>query len=239
MSKPVIGIPTGFKDKSEFSRTPHYALTRRFMRAVAAAGGVPVMLGYEEAVQADYIDLCDGFLLPDGRYRYREDWYDPNAEPVWSTPTIRGPFDLNFGAKVLASRKPVLGVCAGMQLIAGLNGSTFYGDVKSELLNAQDHLSPPAEEAVHRVKITPNTLLHSIIPLAELAVNTSHKEAVRKAGAGVKINAVGTDGVVEGIELENHPFALGVQWHPEFYDCFAPEVGTHHAKLFEALVQAC
>ena len=239
MAKPLIGIPCGFKQKSEFSRTPHYALTRRFMQAVVNAGGVPVMFGYEPEVMNDYITRCDGFILPDGRYRCREDFYDRTAKPEWATDTIRGPFDVGFAKKLLDADMPVLGICAGMQLLGCTMGAELFEDVQNQLPAAQDHLSPPAENPVHTANIVAGTKLHQILGATELAINTSHREAIKAAVPGVTISATCTDGVIEALELPTQKFAIGVQWHPEFYDCFPTNIAKQHQKLFAALIEAC
>jgi putative glutamine amidotransferase len=61
-----------------------------------------------------------------------------------------------------------------------------------------------------------------------LAVNSTHHQAVSRAGSGVLVSAWAPDGVVEAIELPDHPFALGVQWHPE---CLAGREPRHGAIL--------
>jgi putative glutamine amidotransferase len=63
-------------------------------------------------------------------------------------------------------------------------------------------------------------------------VNSAHHQAVDKLAPGMVINAVASDGVIEGIELPSHPFCIGVQWHPEFLITPADE------KLFAAFVAA-
>lgn len=67
-----------------------------------------------------------------------------------------------------------------------------------------------------------------------LSVNSLHHQAIGKIGAGVRATALAPDGVVEAIEVEDHPFGLGVQWHPEAM--------LHHPEmqsLFDGFVAAC
>ena len=66
----------------------------------------------------------------------------------------------------------------------------------------------------------------------QLSINSAHHQAVREVGAGVAINAVAPDGVIEGIEDPRRRFCLGVQWHPEF------AIDPGDAKIFAALIAA-
>jgi putative glutamine amidotransferase len=65
-----------------------------------------------------------------------------------------------------------------------------------------------------------------------MAVNSAHHQAAKEVGADVVVNAVTSDGVIEGIESTVHEFCLGVQWHPEF------TIDPGDEKIFQALVAA-
>jgi putative glutamine amidotransferase len=83
------------------------------------------------------------------------------------------------------------------------------------------------------VRIVHGTRLHAIVGVDELAVNSAHHQAAKGAPAGVTVNAVAPDGVIEGIEAQGLRFCLGVQWHPEF------ELSEGDSALFRAFVAAC
>ena len=74
----------------------------------------------------------------------------------------------------------------------------------------------------------------SIEKADELRVNSRHHQGVCEVGKGLVISARASDGLVEGLELPDHPFAVGVQWHPETLSSFAPEA----QRLFDALKEA-
>src|SRR3546814_9503925 len=87
-------------------------------------------------------------------------------------------------------------------------------------------------EAGHDVDLAADSLLRAICRTAGMAVNSAHHQAVKQAGAGVMVNALAPDGVVEGIEAPGYRFCLGVQWHPEF------AIGPSDSAIFRAFVAA-
>ena len=75
--------------------------------------------------------------------------------------------------------------------------------------------------------------MHGIVESDELDVNSAHHQAAKDVPAGVVVNAVAPDGVIEGIEAPDHGFCLGVQWHPEY------DVNPGDGRIFKAFVAAC
>ena len=141
----------------------------------------------------------------------------------------------NLAAIALEREVPTLGICAGMQVMAITMGATLFRDVRKELPTEIDHLNnKPAEETSHKVYISPKTQLHQVLGTDTLEVNTAHKEALKNFPEGVIINARADDNVIEGIEIPDHRFYLGVQWHPEFF--VQPE--NPNMNLFVALITA-
>ena len=90
-------------------------------------------------------------------------------------------------------------------------------------------------DQTHTVEIVPGTLLHRIVRAPTMQVNSAHHQAVRGTGRFAVVNATAPDGVIEGIEDARYGFALGVQWHPEY---FAETDATSRA-IFQAFGEAC
>ena len=144
-------------------------------------------------------------------------------------------FESELTRRALAAELPMLGICAGMQIIAAAKGATFYGDVRVELPSDIDHLNAcPAENTAHRVDIVPGTRLRNVLAVDHLQVNTAHKEAIKDNFGNLTISAHAPDTVIEGIEIPDHRFCLGVQWHPEFF----ANKGDPNFNLFTALIKA-
>lgn len=231
---PLIGITLDWQESGTFSKRPHYALRHHFFDAVRAAGGIPVGIPYEFALLPEYTARLDGLLTPGGNFASPLEWYVPSEDPLPYKPSPRLDFDLAIIEQMLSVGKPVLGICAGMQLLAGLFKCKMTRNVHKYHNTKIDYLNEkPAEEYAYQVDITKNTLLSSIVGDEKLDVNTAHREAVVEVPDNVIINARSPEGVIEGIELPEYEFALGVQWHPEF---FVSEE-TRHKKIFNAFIQ--
>lgn len=103
---------------------------------------------------------------------------------------------------------PYLGICAGMQMMAGYENSN-YNNVRNE-----SDIHHSKEDYVHKIKIAKGTLLYNILKLEEIMVNSRHRYHIANPGIHC-VNAISEDGIIEGIEAKDKLFHLGVQWHPE------------------------
>ena len=231
---PLIGILLDYQTEGSFSTRPHYALRSSYFDAVWRAGGLPIALPYIEGATNNYLEICDGFIIPGGFYPFPAKLYGREPKPN-ETVHPRYAFETGLTRLIVENDLPLLGICAGLQVLGAAMGATIYLDVRAELPTDIDHLNgQPAEQTAHVVDIVPGTRLHEVLCVDRLEVNTAHKEALRDNLDDLTISAMAPDGVIEGIELPNRRFCLGVQWHPEF---FADE-GNSNFNLFTALVRA-
>jgi putative glutamine amidotransferase len=225
--KPLIGM-NGLLESDAHSE--FFKLRRPYVDAVLAAGGVPVMLplvsSREEAEAV--LSRVDGILLTGG------DDFDPKRLGVEDYPG-RVPTHPDkeasdfFLAEVLLERaQPTLGVCYGEQLLNVAAGGSLILDIPSELADPIRHWKENGILPDHEV-----SLAGRIADLlgATCTANSSHHQSVRDIAEGWIVTGTTADGVVEAIERPDHPFMIGVQWHPE-------KIPAHHA-LFDALVAAC
>ena len=228
MPRPRIAIPTRLAPAGR----PRAARRRRlaadaYCEAVSEAGGEPVRLAAPGP--------CAGLLIPGG-----PDFAPP--EPRSYPPSVHfaavAPEQLALDRSLLAAaraeRRPVLGVCYGMQLIALECGGSLHYDLATDVAGAGEHRFPD-RAARHGVAVEPGTRLALVFGAGELLVNSRHHQAVSAAGRGLRVSARALDGVIEALEAEDaaaDPFLLGVQWHPEDL------AGAHRAALYGAFVEA-
>jgi gamma-glutamyl-gamma-aminobutyrate hydrolase PuuD len=162
--------------------------------------------------------MADGVLLIGGRDYDPADYGEsPHPETVMNR--MRPHFDIAFGKAVLKREMPVLGICAGCQLLNIVSG----GKLIQHLENAEEHRNG----VFHRAKILQDGFFARGAGLSagdEMTVNSYHHQAVSPAavGAGFNITAQAFDGSVEAIEREGSRMVLGVQFHPERMNDIGP-----------------
>jgi len=131
---------------------------------------------------------------------------------------------------------PVLGICAGFQMLSGYFGAKMYTNVVQELCSRLPHKFDKYQDA-HAVSIVDNTRLAIICGnKPEIMVNSVHSEGVAELADDLPIivSAHSSDGNVEAVEIRGDWFALGVQWHPEYLWRRSSEA----KNLFSALANA-
>ena len=129
----------------------------------------------------------------------------------------RAQLELGLARLAFKSLVPTFGICGGMQSMNVALGGTLIQDIPAQIVTRIQHLpKKSAEKMAHLVHIEPKTLLRRIIKKSTMSVNSSHHQSVKTFPSSFHISAVAPDGVIEAIEATEHPFWLGVQWHPEF-----------------------
>ena len=235
MKRPLIGVTLDAEKPGGYSKFPWYALRQYYCEAVIAAGGLPLALPHEPENAIAYLDTIDGLVVTGGAFDVDPSYYGGGAKhSTVVTKDRRTAFELALTRGALDRDLPLLGICGGQQLLNIVLGGTLIQHVPDEVPAALAHEQPnPRTEPGHAVRLTPGTRLHRICGADEIAVNSTHHQAVKAVGGGVTVNAVAPDGVIEGIEVAGRRFCLGVQWHPEY------SVSSCDDRIFDAFVAAC
>ncbi|MDP1974400.1 MAG: gamma-glutamyl-gamma-aminobutyrate hydrolase family protein, partial [Alphaproteobacteria bacterium] len=150
--------------------------------------------------------------------------------PEVKTKPLRTQFEMLLCNMALTKNIPILGICGGAQIINVCLGGTLIQHIPDEIPNALNHQTGALSS--HSIKIEKESMLSKIFNKSELIVNSSHHQSINVSGKDLIISAIAEDNVVEAIELKNHPFCIGVQWHPEFL--LTPEDNL----LFKAFMNA-
>jgi len=235
MTIPTIGLTLDSEEPGGYSNQPWYAVRQNYCASVDRAGGLPMLLPHTSARAAAYLDSIDGLIVTGGHFDV-----DPalfGARDRHYTVKLkagRTDFELAITRAALERDLPVLGICGGQQLLHVVLGGTLIQHIPDEIEDALPHEQPnPRTEPGHTVRVARNTLLHNIVEMDELEVNSAHHQAAKDAPTGIIVNATAADGVIEGIESADYRFCLGVQWHPEY------EINPGDSKIFRAFVAAC
>lgn len=214
-----------------------YVIDEPYVQALAAFDIEQRFVGYENVAETlRKLDL-DGFLLIGGNFDSPADYYlCPEKLPVDHCLSERSAAYLEAIAFAAEHKLPVLGICAGFQMLAGFFGAKMYTNVTAELGGGIAHKSDKYQDA-HTVRVTPGTRLFELCGKKnEIMVNSVHTEGVAEL-AGISeffVSARSADGNIEAVEARGDWFALGVQWHPEYLRHRSPEA----AALFAALAAA-
>lgn len=157
----------------------------------------------------------DGLLLSGGR-DIDPKLYGQDAAPETQQPnSARDRMEIGLLGEALDRDLPVLAICRGMQLFNVYHNGTLIQHLKSDLHKTAKAPADPAKP-VHEVIVAPGTRLAAILGEDKVQVNSRHHQAVEKLGEHLVISARSArDGVIEGVERTDKPFAVAVQWHPE------------------------
>jgi putative glutamine amidotransferase len=237
--RPIIGITcdldlgTG-KDARAPGR-PTHLLYDDYVQAVAASGGVPILLpsGQDNANGAACAAIVQGLLIPGSPADVDPALYGEAPHPrLGPVNPRRTDAEIDMIRLALARGIPIFGICGGAQVLNVALGGSLYQDIPSQLSKAHKHTSLP--ERGHMVDIVPETHLAAIVSSQDMRVNSLHHQAVKVPGEGLVVSATARDGVIKAVEFPGPPFVIGVQWHPE--RLFAQDEASR--RLFTAFARA-
>lgn len=237
---PVIGISASLLtiESGCFLGKERSAVVRDYIDAVGLAGGIPIVLPVveRENLIEQQMALVDGLLLSGG-CDVSPLFY--NEEPKKGLETVNTDRDLYEIQLIKIARrlkKPIFGICRGMQLLNVACGGTLYQDIDLSFSSALQHnQKAKPDEAVHHVHLVPKTNLQHIFTEESILANSFHHQAIKELASNLRANAHSSDGIIEGVEgIEEDHFVLAVQWHPELMIKKHPIM----LKLFHVFIEA-
>jgi len=213
----------------------------QYLRAIEAGGGIPLVihLTRDAAVIQTHYTRCDGLLFAGGGDVDPAIFGHAPHPQLGTVEPLRDEVELALARRAIDDRKPVLGICRGIQLLNVALGGTLYQDIPSELPEASDHYASAKEfgraHLAHPITLEPGSWLAARLGTLALPVNTFHHQALRDIAPGLHVTGCAPDGVVEAVEGVGPGFVIGVQCHPE--DLWE-SADTRWARLFAGFVDA-
>lgn len=223
-ARPLIGLATQSLDAIPGKLPPCWVMGQRYVRALADAGAVPVLVPLlfgDEATLRLLYERLDGVFLTGGVDVDPAHYGEPRHERCDRADPARDWVELALVRWASADRKPILGVCRGVQLINVARGGSLYQHVPEEYLSPVKHDCFPGVDArysrdylAHPVRAEAGSLLARLLG-GEVLVNSMHHQGIKRLAPGLRASAFAPDGLVEGVESGDGHYLVGVQWHPE------------------------
>ncbi len=230
--KPIIGINCDYEEEG---KQPYSFTNRAYSEAVIAAGGIPFLLPIIKDINDVELLLgkIDGLLLTGGNDVPPRRYGEERHEKTVCVHPDKDTSDFTLVETSIQTKKPILAICYGTQLVNVALGGSLIQDIPSEVKTPIIHKDSKNELYTHTITIEENSLLHQIIGTDCIEANSTHHQAIKRLGNGLRDTAHTEDGIIEAVEWRDYPFLVGVQWHPE-----RMTDSPHHLALFRALIKA-
>jgi len=241
MDQPLVAVST---DRKQFERYTWHATPEQYLQAAIRAAGVfPLLvpsLG-EELDLDTLLEAVDGVMITGSKSNVHPSHYGGDASDA------NGPYDPDRDAttlplirKAIGAGVPLLAICRGIQELNVALGGTLATEIQ-EREGIMDHRAPVSEEQDKRfairqtVTVKPDSCLSGILGAGEIRVNSLHRQAAGQVAPRLAVEAVAADGTVEAVSVRGAAaFAVGVQWHPEYW----AQSDAVSARLFRAFGDA-
>lgn len=236
--KPTIGITTyGYLEHG--LTTAHYdqfyMLPVDYVTAVQQAGGMPVLLPPADGLFPDILSRIDGIVFTGGcdvdPVHYGGDRSHPALTPLDGE---RDRAELNaMRATISDGNTPMLCVCRGLQVLNVALGGTLVEHIE-DLGRGDMHRDENGHWTLHESRVAPDSRTAKALGGASPVAISGHHQGLGRLAAGLSVTSRAEDGIVEAVELADHPWCVGVQWHPEITAASDPS----QQGLFDALIAA-
>ncbi|MGI6856577.1 gamma-glutamyl-gamma-aminobutyrate hydrolase family protein [Mesorhizobium sp. 1B3] len=224
MLQPLVAVST---DVRQFENYTWHAAPQQYLEAAITGAGVLPVLVPSFGARLDLDQLVasvDGVMITGSKSNVHPSLYggDPSE--------ANGPYDASRDAttlplirKAIDHGVPLLAICRGIQELNVALGGTLAAEIQ-EREGSLDHRAPASDSQDERfalrqaVRIKPDSCLAGVFGAGEIKVNSVHRQAVDRLGDRLEIEAVAEDGTVEAVSVKGaRAFAVGVQWHPEYW----------------------
>lgn len=208
-----------------------WGLLEPYLKGLEWAGATVVLLPPQNegrVVQA--LSRLDGLLLPGGIDIDPAHFGEEPLPGLGEVNLERDQLELFLARQSAQRGLPTLGICRGVQVMNVALGGSLYQDLPSQGFKSVQHYQqsePPV--LAHSAELVGFSALTALFD-PRFRVNSYHHQALKDLAPGLQVAAQAPDGVVEAVQLANHPFYVGVQWHPELL--------PQQWGLFAALVEA-
>lgn len=226
--KPVIGITSyGVNEAGD------YSLPAVYVHAVRRAGGLPVLLPPDADEAEGVCERVDGILLTGGGDIDPRHYNGQQHDEIYNINEERDKGEFRVVEFVLERQIPTLAICRGIQVLTVFLGGSLHEHLPDVYGEDIIHRLPLRVACRHAVEIISGSKLAGIMSRSPVEIVSWHHQAIKDVPGDVVVTARSVDGVIEAIEMDSHPWLIGVQWHPELSAAEDPL----QQKLFDTLVE--
>lgn len=239
--KPIIAITSDQVLRSGDEWAPRFhGQFSTYIQAIIDAGGTPFLVPVFNDLDSlrQLYEKADGLLLSGGGDISPSMYGAKTKAKLKNSSPIRDKQEEQLLLWSLEDNKPVLGICRGMEIINVCLGGTLHQNILEALPDSHNHEVSAHQKdfshIAHHLKLQPNTKLRNILSSSKIKTNALHHQAIDKLGKNLKVSAYAEDGIIEGIELPEKRFVIGVQSHPE---ALQSDDKSGWYKLFKTFVE--
>lgn len=192
----IVGITCSIDKRKTY-------LNRDYITTITNLGFVPLMISPEMTERIiRNINKISALVISGGGDINPHFYGEKNVACKNLVPDERVLSEMELLKEFIRTEKPILGICYGMQLMNIFLGGSLYQNIETNIKH---------QSCNHEVQIIDDFLFKK----GQYTVNSSHHQAIKVLGKGLQIFCTALDKVIEGVYLKDHPFFVGVQWHPE------------------------
>ncbi|WP_279111576.1 gamma-glutamyl-gamma-aminobutyrate hydrolase family protein [Bartonella apis] len=249
--KPLIAVPA---DCPAFEGYVWHGAPQQYLEAASKVADVAPLIVPSLGAGADVqsiLAVVDGVLITGAKSNVNPARYGETAT------ADHEPFDFardetSFFLIDAAIRQglPLLAICRGIQELNVALGGTLSPALQ-KIPGKLDHRANDKNDSDKKfairqpVHVSANTLLANIVGTGEIMVNSVHQQGINKLAPRFVAEATAPDGTIEAVSVKDaKDFALGVQWHPEYwatsdipsnkiFKAFGEAVHHHYDKRLE------
>jgi putative glutamine amidotransferase len=224
MNQPLVAVST---DVRQFDNYTWHATPQQYLEAAVTVAGVfPLLVpSFGDRIDLDrLLASVDGVMVTGSKSNVHPSLYGGDASEA------NGPYDpardattLPLIRKAIEYGVPLLAICRGIQELNVALGGTLAAEIQ-EREGSLDHRAPVSDIQDERfairqkVAIKPGSCLAGVFGAGDIKVNSVHRQGIDRLGSRLEVEAVAEDGTVEAVSVrDSRAFAVGVQWHPEYW----------------------
>ena len=216
---PIIGITAGRRtDDAALFPLNRIDISVNYVNAVAAAGGLAIVLPPMPGTASEVLDLVDGLIFSGGSDLDPALFGQRDVHPAtYGIDDDRDAFELELARLAYERDLPVMGICRGIQSLNVALGGTLHQHVPdvSALEHRQQEIGVLSYNPIHPVQLDPDSFVSEVFDATTIETNSFHHQAIKDLSDRFKATGWSSDGLVEAVEAPDRTCFFAVQWHPE------------------------